>query len=232
LGLVLRAEGLDKSFGPAAAPIRVLEQAGIEVRPGELVAVAGSSGSGKSTLLHVLGGLLHPDRGGVEVAGEDVYSLSEARRAALRNAHIGFVFQFHHLLPEFTALENVMMPALIAGQRAGKARERAFALLTDMGLASRATHRPGELSGGEQQRVAVARALVNEPRVVLADEPSGNLDARAAQGLHDLLEDLAQKHGVALVVATHSPSLARRASRSLVLQDGTLRDLETVEGWA
>jgi lipoprotein-releasing system ATP-binding protein len=229
---VVRAEALDKAFGPETAPIRVLEQAEIAVEPGELVAIAGSSGSGKSTLLHVLGGLLHPDRGRVEVASENVYALSDARRAALRNARVGFVFQFHHLLSEFTALENVMLPALIGRQNGGHARRRAQELLDALGLAARARHRPGELSGGEQQRVAVARALVNDPEVLLADEPSGNLDARAAQGLHDLLEGLAAERGVALVVATHSPSLARRASRTLVLQEGRLQAMETVEGWA
>jgi lipoprotein-releasing system ATP-binding protein len=229
---VVRAQDLSKAFGPPEAPIRVLENASLEVHAGELVAIAGSSGSGKSTLLHVLGGLLHPDAGRVELAGEDVYALSERRRAGLRNARVGFVFQFHHLLPEFTALENVMLPALIAGRSAGQARRQAAELLGALGLESRQTHRPGELSGGEQQRVAVARALVNEPQVVLADEPSGNLDARAAQGLHALLEELAAERGVALVVATHSPSLARRASRSLVLQEGALRVLELVEGWA
>jgi lipoprotein-releasing system ATP-binding protein len=229
---VVRAEGLTKAFGSAAGSIHVLEQAELAVEPGEMVAVAGSSGSGKSTLLHVLGGLLHPDGGHVEVAGKDVYALSERRRAALRSAKIGFVFQFHHLLPEFTALENVLLPALIAGTSPREARHSAEALLEALGLADRASHRPGELSGGEQQRVAVARALVNSPQVVLADEPSGNLDGRSAQVLHSLLEGLAAERGVALVVATHSPSLARRASRSLVLQEGTLRPLQNVEGWA
>jgi lipoprotein-releasing system ATP-binding protein len=197
-----------------------------------MVAVAGSSGSGKSTLLHVLGGLLHPDSGQVEVAGENLYALSETARARWRNTRVGFVFQFHHLLPEFTALENVMMPGRIAGRSRADCRQRALRLLESLGLGARLGHRPGELSGGEQQRVAVARALVNEPAVVLADEPSGNLDQTSAHALHELLENLAQERGVALLVATHSPSLARRAHRGLVLQGGALRPLEAVEAWA
>jgi lipoprotein-releasing system ATP-binding protein len=229
---VLRAIGLGKSFGGAAHRIQVLSGAELEVRPGELVTVAGSSGSGKSTLLHILGGLLHPDAGRVEVAGEDVYALSESRRAGLRSARVGFVFQFHHLLPEFTALENVVLPALIAGTRTLAARERAAQLLEAMGLGDRADHKPGELSGGEQQRVAVARALVNEPQVLLADEPSGNLDLTTAQSLHSLLEELTRARGVALIIATHSPSLAQRAHRSLVLREGSLAPLEMVQGWA
>ena len=229
---VVRARALHKSFGRAGAVVRVLGAAELEVQPGELVAVAGSSGSGKSTLLHILGGLLHPDSGQVEIAGADLYTLSESRRAAVRNARIGFVFQFHHLLPEFTALENVLLPARVAGTPATEARRRAAELLATLGLAERAHHRPGELSGGEQQRVAVARALVNEPDVVLADEPSGNLDSQAAQALHALLEALAGDRRVALVIATHSPSLARRAHRSLVLRDGMLHPLESMEGWA
>jgi lipoprotein-releasing system ATP-binding protein len=229
---VVRAAGLRKSFGPMAGRIEVLRDVALEVAPGELVAVAGSSGSGKSTLLHVLGGLMHPDDGRVEIGGADVYLLSEKRRAAMRNRQVGFVFQFHHLLPEFTALENVLLPALVAGRSKSEAADRANELLQAMGLANRTAHKPGELSGGEQQRVAVARALVNAPRVVLADEPSGNLDHDAAQALHDLLERLSQDHGVALVVATHSPSLARRAHRALVLHDGALAPLPDVEAWA
>jgi lipoprotein-releasing system ATP-binding protein len=229
---VLKATGLAKSFGGSERRIQVLAGTSFEVHAGELVTVAGSSGSGKSTLLHILGGLLHPDAGQVDIGGEDLYRLSEARRAALRSARVGFVFQFHHLLPEFTALENVMLPALIAGTASAQARQRGGQLLDALGLRERAEHRPGELSGGEQQRVAVARALVNEPQVLLADEPSGNLDMTTAQSLHALLEELTRARGVALVVATHSPSLAQRAHRSLVLREGKLAPLEMVQGWA
>jgi lipoprotein-releasing system ATP-binding protein len=229
---VVRALGLRKGFGPGAARIEVLRDVALEVAPGELVAVAGSSGSGKSTLLHVLGGLMHPDAGRVEIDGAPVYETSEARRAALRNRQVGFVFQFHHLLPEFTAIENVVLPALVAGRARSEAMARGRELLHAMGLEQRTEHKPGELSGGEQQRVAVARALVNSPRVVLADEPSGNLDQDSAQALHELLEALSRDHGVALVIATHSPSLARRAHRALVLRDGRLQALQDVEVWA
>jgi lipoprotein-releasing system ATP-binding protein len=229
MAAVVSAQGLGKRFGSTGAPITVLQDADLEVQAGELVSIAGTSGSGKSTLLHILGGLMHPDAGRVAVAGEDVYDLSESRRAALRNGRVGFVFQFHHLLPEFTALENVVIPALIAGRRRDAAARRARELLERMGLGDRSHHKPGELSGGEQQRVAVARALVNDPQVVLADEPSGNLDEATSQTLHALLEELAQDRGVALVVATHSPALARRASRSLVLHAGRLVPLASGE---
>jgi lipoprotein-releasing system ATP-binding protein len=229
---VVRAAGVCKGFGPADARIQVLADVELAVAAGELVAVAGSSGSGKSTLLHILGGLLHPDAGQVEVDGDAVYGISEFRRAALRNTRVGFVFQFHHLLPEFTAAENVALPALVSGTGHAAALERARELLALMGLADRASHKPGEMSGGEQQRVAVARALVNHPRVILADEPSGNLDTKASEQLHAQLEDLARQRGVALVIATHSPALARRAHRTLVLKDHRLHVAGDLEGWA
>ncbi len=232
MATVLRATGLEKGFGAAAQRIQVLTGAELEVSAGELVTVAGSSGSGKSTLLHILGGLLHPDSGTVEVGGRNVYSLSETGRATFRSTQVGFVFQFHHLLPEFTALENVMIPALIAGSSAPEARARSSGLLSAMDLEARAAHKPGELSGGEQQRVAVARALVNQPQVVLADEPTGNLDQSNAQSLHTLLEELARERGAALVVAPHSPSLAQRAHHRLVLHGGRLTPMQMVEGWA
>jgi lipoprotein-releasing system ATP-binding protein len=231
LGAVVRGTGLRKSFGRGPARLEVLRGADLEVEQGELVAVAGSSGSGKSTLLHVLGGLMHPDGGRAELAGEDVYALSDLQRTRLRNRLVGFVFQMHHLLPEFSALENVMLPALIARVRGSEARRRGLELLDWMSLAGRAHHKPGELSGGEQQRVAVARALVNSPEVVLADEPSGNLDLEARESLHGLLERLAEEHRLAFVVATHSPSLARRAKRTLVLASGVLRPAEKLEDW-
>lgn len=232
MNAVVRAEGLRKGFGPRGGRIEVLQGVSLQVEPGELVAIAGNSGSGKSTLLHVLGGLMRPDDGQVELDGQAVYALSEPGRASLRNRSVGFVFQFHHLLPEFSALENVALPARVAGQSPAAARDRALELLADMGLSDRAAHKPGELSGGEQQRVAVARALVNAPRVVLADEPSGNLDTGTSQHLHALLEKLARERRVALVVATHSPSLARQAHRMLVLREGVLLAATEVEAWA
>ena len=229
MAAVLRATALCKSFGRTPARVDVLTGVDVEVDRGELVAVAGSSGSGKSTLLHILGGLMHPDAGRAELAGEDIYALGERARARLRSRKVGFVFQMHHLLPEWSAVENVMLPALIAGRREGAARARAMELLDSLGVAARASHKPGELSGGEQQRVAVARALVNEPDVVLADEPSGNLDREASEALHQVLERLSREHQQAFLVATHSPSLARRAQRTLVLAAGRLRPTQTLE---
>jgi len=226
---VLRATALCKSFGRTPARVDVLTGVDVEVDRGELVAVAGSSGSGKSTLLHILGGLMHPDAGRAELAGEDIYALGERARARLRSRRVGFVFQMHHLLPEWSAVENVMLPALIAGRRESAARARAMELLDSLGVAARASHKPGELSGGEQQRVAVARALVNEPDVVLADEPSGNLDVEASETLHQILERLSRERQQAFLVATHSPSLARRAQRTLVLAAGNLRPSQTLE---
>lgn len=226
---VLRALGLQKSFGRGATPVQVLLGADLDVGRGEMVAVAGSSGSGKSTLLHILGGLMHPDAGRAELAGDDLYAMSDRERTRRRSRQVGFVFQMHHLLPEFTALENIMLPALIAGRREGEAEKRGMELLDSMGIAPRARHKPGELSGGEQQRVAVARALINAPQVVLADEPSGNLDRESSEALHALLENLSQERQQAFLVATHSPSLARRAQRTLVLADGKLKPLERLE---
>ncbi len=229
---ILRASGLHKEFGRGPGAVAVLRGCDLEVRAGEWVAVAGSSGSGKSTLLHVLGGLMHPDSGEVTVGERRLYTLSDPQRARIRNRSIGFVFQFHHLLPEFTALENVMLPGRIAGSPAPVIETRALALLDRMGLAARADHKPGELSGGEQQRVAVARALINEPNIVLADEPSGNLDRDNSEALHGLLEEMARERQLALVVATHSPALARRAHRTVVLRGGALEPMATVEEWA
>jgi lipoprotein-releasing system ATP-binding protein len=203
----------------------------LEVHRGELVAVAGTSGSGKSTLLHILGGLLHPDAGRAILAGYDVYAIPDRARARLRALRVGFVFQMHHLLPEFTALENIMLPGLIAGLRESEARRRGLELLEWMSLVDRAGHQPGELSGGEQQRVAVSRALVNAPDVVLADEPSGNLDPSSSETLHELLLRLSRERQQAFVVATHSPGLATRAQRTLVLKSGRLEPLASVEEW-
>lgn len=229
---IVRATRLGKGFHSGSGRVDVLRDLDLDLFPGELVSVAGASGSGKSTLLQILGGLMHPDAGRVELGGEALYELSDSKRAGIRNQQVGFVFQFHHLLPEFTALENVLLPAMIRNVPTSIARARALKLLAAMGVEKRASHKPGEMSGGEQQRVAVARALVNEPRVLLADEPSGNLDSHTSQALHGLLETLAAERRLALLIATHSPTLARRASRSLVLQDGALQELGKVEEWA
>jgi lipoprotein-releasing system ATP-binding protein len=202
--------------------LTILEGVDIEVQAGEVIAVIGASGAGKSTLLHVLGCLDRPTSGEVLLGGRSVAELSQARLAAIHNEQIGFVFQFHHLLREFTALENVMMPMLIAGVAAADARGRARDLLAQIGLGGRLSHKPSQLSGGEQQRVAVARALANRPAVVLADEPSGNLDTHTSAQLHDLFFRVRQEHRVALVLATHNHELAARADRVLEVRDGIL----------
>ena len=192
---------------------------------GEMLAVVGASGVGKSTLLHIIGGLERPSEGTVLYGDLDVYSLSNDGIARFRNERVGFVFQFHHLLPEFTALENVMMPALIRRASKEEAAKAATALLDEVGLGKRLHHRPGELSGGEQQRVAVARALVVNPDVVLADEPTGNLDSHTGENIHDLLKDFNRKKGVTFVIVTHNDKLAVRADRVLRMTDGTLTPL-------
>ena len=205
----------------------VLDGVGVEVRTGEVVAVVGASGAGKSTLLHLLGGLDRPTSGTVTLAGRRLDSLTDTGLAEVRNESLGFVFQFHHLLREFTALENVMMPLLIARRPRREAESRARELLDQVGLAGRVSHRPWQLSGGEQQRVAVARALVNRPLVLLADEPSGNLDTHTSERLHDLFFRLRADHGVAMMIATHNRELADRADRVLRLREGRLEDLYT-----
>jgi lipoprotein-releasing system ATP-binding protein len=204
--------------------LRILEGVNIEVVPGEAVAIVGASGAGKSTLLHLLGGLDRPTHGDVILAGRNLAALSERELASVRNERIGFVFQFHHLLREFTALENVMMPLLIGGTGHGVAKKHASELLDQVGLSARLTHKPWQLSGGEQQRVAVARALANRPAVVIADEPSGNLDTHTGEQLHELFFRLRSEHGVALVIATHNKELAERADRLLHMKEGQLRD--------
>lgn len=206
----------------------ILDGVEIRVAPGEAVAIVGASGAGKSTLLHLLGGLDRPTSGEVVLGGQSLANLSDHELAAIRNQRIGFVFQFHHLLQEFTALENVMMPMLIGGRAKREAEERARALLDDVGLSARLKHTPRELSGGEQQRVAVARALANEPMVVIADEPSGNLDAHTSVRLHDMFFRIRDEHGVALVLATHNRELADRADRVLLLKEGQLQSFHTV----
>jgi lipoprotein-releasing system ATP-binding protein len=220
---VLEARALSKDYvGGDGNPIHVLAGVDLALAPGEFVAIVGASGSGKSTLLHLLGALDDPTAGAVLLNGEPYAGLSPMALAEHRNRNVGFVFQFHHLLRDFTALENVMMPMLIAGRTDLAAVERARELLLAMGLENRAEHRPAQLSGGEQQRVAVARALAMEPAVVLADEPSGNLDPANAERLHELLAAVVRDQGRALVVVTHNRSLAGRADRILALHEGRL----------
>ena len=220
---VLAVRGVTKEYvGGDGARLRVLDDVSMSVARGEMVAIVGESGAGKSTLLHVLGALEQPTTGEVLLGGEPLARRSEGELAVLRNRLVGFVFQFHHLLREFTALENVMMPLRIAGEDPRAARERAETLLERVGLAARLHHRPAALSGGEQQRVAVARALAAGPAVLLADEPSGNLDQANAARLHDLFAGLASEQGLGLVVVTHNPALAARAGRVLRLAGGRL----------
>lgn len=217
---ILKASGVEKSFATPRGTLRVLSGVHLEVAAGESVAIVGASGVGKSTLLHVLGALDRPTGGQVVIGGQSLFDLDDAALAAFRNRTVGFVFQFHHLLSEFSAVENVMMPGLISGSSLAAARERAMELLDSVGLGRWAEHRPGELSGGEQQRVAVVRALMNSPRLLLADEPSGNLDRDAARDLHHMLDGLRREQGVSLVIVTHDLELAKQADRVLRLADG------------
>ena len=215
--------------GGDGSELTVLDGVGVQVHAGEVVAVVGASGAGKSTLLHLLGGLDRPTAGTVTLAGRRLDLLSDIELADARNRNLGFVFQFHHLLREFNALENVMMPQLIGGISRRNAEARARELLDQVGLGARALHRPWQLSGGEQQRVAVARALANRPLVLLADEPSGNLDTHTSEKLHDLFFNLRTEHGVAMMIATHNRELADRADRVLRLREGRLEDLYTTQ---
>lgn len=224
---VLEARGLRKAYQSGdGSPLEVLTDVDLAVHRGEVIAIVGASGSGKSTLLHLLGALDRPTAGEVFLEGVAYETLSERQRDELRNAHIGFVFQFHHLLREFTALENVMMPLLIGGVPERQARSRAEELLAAVGLAGRMSHGASQLSGGEQQRCAVARALARDPQVVLADEPSGNLDHANSERLHDLLFGMARDLETTLVVVTHNRSLAERAGRILLLEDGRLQPVD------
>lgn len=224
---VLEARDLVKTYrGGDGTPITVLNGVTLQVARGEMVAIIGASGTGKSSLLHVLGALDTPTRGFVVIDGQPVQGQSDESLAALRNRKVGFVFQFHHLLREFSAIENVMMPLRIAGQDVRTARGRAEELLARMGLEGRMQHRPSELSGGEQQRTAVARALAMDPAVLLADEPSGNLDHGNAERLHDLFATLARDLEIGMVVVTHNRSLAQRANRVLQLEDGRLTETD------
>lgn len=225
---LLVARRLEKSYATGGGGrLDVLRGVDFRARPGEVVAVVGESGTGKSTLLHLLGALDRPDGGTVVYRGEDIFGKSDEALAAFRNREIGFIFQFHHLLPEFTALENVAMPALIAQQSLATARPRAMELLRVLGLEDRASHRPSELSGGEQQRVAVARALMNEPGLVLADEPTGNLDTRTAERLHDEILRLSREFDHTFVIVTHNLALAGIADRVMRLVAGVLTPLES-----
>lgn len=221
-GVVLEGRDLAKEFVQGDVKIRVLRAASISVRTGERIAIVGASGSGKTTLLQLLGGLDLPTGGSVEIAGSAMNRLNDTERGHLRNRAVGFVYQFHHLLPEFTALENVAMPLLVRRMNPRAAKERASALLARVGLAERLTHRPSQLSGGERQRAAVARALVTQPKLVLADEPTGNLDGKNAAQVFDLMLELNREFGTSLVIVTHDERLAARLDRVLVLADGVL----------
>ncbi len=221
-GALLRTRGLRKSFLHNGRLLEVLKGIDLDVASGQMVCIVGPSGAGKSTLLHVLGTLDVPTAGQVTVDGLDLARLDGRARAAFRNRTIGFVFQFHHLLPEFTALENVMLPGLIQGQRRDAIDARARKILDEVGLSARLTHRPGELSGGEQQRVALARALVLQPKLLLADEPTGNLDSGTSESIHDLFFQMNAQRGTTMVIVTHNRELAARIPRVVRMRDGTI----------
>lgn len=215
---MITATGIHKSYGP----LHVLKGVDLQVQAGEVVSIVGASGAGKSTLLHIIGTLDRPDAGTLVMNGVDIKGLSEKQLSAFRNKHIGFVFQFHHLLPEFTALENVCIPGYIAGRKESEVETRAKELLSYLHLSDRMQHKPNQLSGGEQQRVAVARALINQPAVILADEPSGNLDTHNARELHDLFFQLRDTFKQTFIIVTHNEELADMADRKLVMQDGVM----------
>jgi len=227
-GLILQAIGVHKVYYNGEEKLHVLQGVDLEVRKGEIVAIVGPSGTGKSTLLHILGALDRPTEGKVFLDSVELFSYTDKELAFLRNKTIGFVFQFHHLLPEFTALENVMMPGLIGGDNYQLVREKAEYFLKEVGLKERIAHIPSELSAGECQRVAVARALLNNPKIVLADEPSGNLDRATAESLHDLLWDLSRAKALSLLIVTHNQELAQRADRIVKLRDGKAWEVTSV----
>lgn len=214
--MILQAESIEKSFGT----LKVLRGIDFSAQKAEVIAIMGASGAGKSTLLQILGTLSTPDSGHLTIDGIDVSRLSSREISELRNRKIGFVFQFHHLLPEFTSLENVMIPAFIAGRSEKDARKAALALLEELGLSERISHKPSELSGGEQQRVAIARALINKPSILFADEPSGNLDSVTKEDLHRLFFELRDKYGLTIIIVTHDPELAALCDRTMHMKDG------------
>lgn len=220
--LILKTKGVYKSFQTGAGILDVLKGVDLEIYEGEIVAIIGPSGSGKSTLLHILGALDRPNQGSVSLNSTEIFSLNEKELAHFRNRTIGFVFQFHHLLPEFSALENVMLPKFIAREEPKEMKQKAIKILNEVGLSDRIDHKPGELSGGEQQRVAVARALINDPRIVIADEPSGNLDRNTAESLHNLITELKDNRNQTFILATHNLKLAQRAQRIFKLKDGKI----------
>lgn len=223
---LIEIRGLKKSYWLDDQEIEVLTGIDLDIKTRERISIIGASGSGKSTFLHVLGTLDVPMAGTIKYQGEDVFSFNSAKLAAFRNKTIGFCFQFHHLMPEFSALENVMMPALIQRMPTASAEEKAKAILETVGLSHRLAHRPGELSGGEQQRVAIARAVVLSPRILLADEPTGNLDESSAQGIHALLDKMSDETGLTIVLVTHSSQLAQRMPRRLLMKEGRLVEQE------
>jgi lipoprotein-releasing system ATP-binding protein len=219
---LVKVEALRKSFKHMGNVLEVLNGIDLEIRSGEILSIVGASGAGKSTLLHCIGTLDLPSSGRITLDGQELTTLSGPRLARVRNQNIGFVFQFHHLLPEFNALENVMMPGLIRGDSKKKMEQRARELLDEVGLSHRVTHRPGEMSGGEQQRVAIARALTLEPKLLLADEPTGNLDTATSDAVHDLFFEINRKHMTTIVVVTHNPSFAQRMPRVVEMRDGRI----------
>ena len=222
---VLSVKYITKNYYVGTTVLEVLKGVNLDLTKGQIIVIVGESGAGKSTLLHILGMLDRPTTGHVRLNGEDLNEKSNSELANYRNNQVGFIFQFHHLMPEFDAIENVIMPALIAGKKLSDSTQRAEYLLERVGLSNRINHRPGELSGGELQRVAVARALINEPAIVLADEPSGNLDHRNSEMLHDLIWNLANEHNCTFVIVTHDMSLARRADRVMHLRDGIVKEI-------
>lgn len=226
----IKIEGLRKVYTKEGRDIAVLRGIDVEIPQGDMVSIVGKSGAGKSTFLHVLGTLDVPSQGHIYFDGLDVFALKARKLAAFRNKSVGFVFQFHHLMPEFTALENVALPSMINRRTKGQAERAAAALLERVGLADRMNHKPGELSGGEQQRVALARALVMQPRLLLADEPTGNLDQRTGQGIHELFQELNQSMGITIVIVTHDPRLADIMPRRLEMVEGLLMERPPLEG--